>query len=135
MESKRQRILARWKALELERQTWIEHWRDLTEQIRPRGSRFLATDRNDGSKKNGKIINSTPTFSARTLAAGMMSGITSPSRPWFKLSTDDQQLDETDSVKRYLVGVEDAIRGCLLRSNFYDCLHSVYSDQIGRAHV
>lgn len=129
-ETKRQIILRRWTALKNERQSWIDHWRDLSEQIRPRGSRFFTDERNKGWKVNQHIINTTPTFSARTLASGMMSGITSPSRPWFRLKTNDVKLDETDAVKRYLVAVEDELRSTFLRSNFYDSLHTIYSDLV-----
>lgn len=127
-ETTKQRILARWGALKNERSTWIDHWRDLSEQIRPRGSRFLASDRNKGTKTNSKIINGRPTYAARTLAAGMMSGITSPARPWFKLATPSPELNESAAVKTWLVAVEDEIRNTFHRSNFYDSLHLIYSD-------
>lgn len=121
-------LLKRWEALKAERQTWVDHWRELAEQVRPRGSRFLASDRNQGTKRNGSIINSRPILASRTLAAGMMSGITSPARPWFKLTTPDSRLAETDAVKAWLVAVEEELRTVMHRSNFYDILQVVYSD-------
>lgn len=124
----RKERLERYNSLKLERQSWWDHWRELAEQIRPRGSRFLSSEANKGWKKNDKIINGTPCIAERTLAAGMMSGITSPSRPWFRLTTPDPQLAELAAVKDWLAKVEDTLRLVMARSNIYNSLHSVYSD-------
>ena len=42
------------------------HWRDLSDYIFPRRTRFWTGDRNRGDKRNQKIIDSTGSFSART---------------------------------------------------------------------
>ncbi len=127
-EQRLERHQARWESLKSEGSTWLPHWRELSEQVRPRGSRFLTSETNRGHKVNGKIINGTPGWAARTLAAGMMSGITSPSRPWYRLTTPQPQLAELDAVKAWLRTVEDRIREALQKSNLYDCMHQVYSD-------
>lgn len=128
LDSPRQRYLKRWEALKNERQSWISHWQELSENIQPRRSRFLSTERNKGDKRNGKIINSAPLRAARILAAGMMSGITSPARPWFRLTTPDPELGEASGVKSWLHYVEERLRLAFARSNLYNCLHSVYED-------
>lgn len=137
--TRKEQMERRWVSLKNERSSFLSHWRDLSEQIRPRGSRFLVTDRNKGTKVNSSIINNTPTVSARTLAAGMMSGITSPSRPWFRLTTPDPVLAEIDSVKVWLHAVEERIRLTLAKSNCYNSLHQLYSDLgvhgVGVVHV
>jgi hypothetical protein len=126
-ESLKKRLNGRWESLKSERSSWVEHWMDLSQQIQPRGSRFLVTDRNKGWKVNSHIINSTPTWAARTLAAGMMSGITSPARPWFQLVTVDPALNELQSVKDWLERVEGELRLIFARSNLYNAFHTVYS--------
>lgn len=128
MEAPKQRILNRWESLKSDRLSWLDHWRDLSEQIRPRGSRYISADVNTGKKVNSHIINGTPTWAARTLAAGMMSGITSPARPWFRLTTSDPDLGEVASIKTWLYKVEERIKLILHKSNFYNSLHIVYSD-------
>jgi len=65
---------------------------------------YLATIRKN--KRNTKQINNTARMSARTLASGMMSGITSPARPWFRLATGDKQLDDITAVKMWLAEVQ-----------------------------
>jgi len=78
--------------LELERSSFISHWRDLGEFILPRRGRFFLEDVNRGERRNTKIIDSTATLACRTLQSGMMSGVTSPARTWNKLTTPDPGL-------------------------------------------
>ena len=124
----RQRYLKRHSALLSERSSWLAHWRDLSEYILPRRSRFLSSERNVGGKKHAAIINGTATRAARVLAAGMMAGITSPARPWFRLTTPDAQLGKSARVREWLDAVEGDMRTALSKSNIYNALHSVYTD-------
>jgi hypothetical protein len=118
----------RWSALKSERSTFFGHWQELSEYIIPRRGRFLSTDVNKGTKKNSKIIDSTATMALRTLSAGMMSGITSPARPWFRLGTPDPELMESAEVKQWLYIVERRMRDIFSRSNLYNALQTVYEE-------
>jgi hypothetical protein len=127
--SRRQRYLRRWDSLKAERSGWIDHWRDIAENTRPRSFRYLANDRTRaGTKKNQKIINGKPIWALRTLAAGMMAGITSPSRPWFRFTSGDPTLSDSQAAKEYLGALEEKVREALQKSNIYNALHQVYSD-------
>lgn len=114
--------------LELERATFTPQWRDLNDYILPRRGRFFVTDANKGDRRNLKIIDSTATLSARTLRSGMMSGVTSPARPWFRLSTPDPSLSEVAGVKDWLYFVSERMSTIFLKSNLYNCLPIVYGD-------
>ena len=114
--------------LEIERSSFIQHWRDLADYILPRRPRFDTTDVNRGDKRSQKIIDSTGTYSANTLRSGMMSGITSPARPWFKLTTPDPELAEFGPVKTWLDAVQTRMNTSMLRSNLYNTLPTVYGD-------
>jgi hypothetical protein len=116
------------ESMKQDRTTFDAHWKELGQYIKPRRPRFSSSERNRGDKRNQKIIDSTATFAARTLAAGMMSGITSPARPWFKLATPDYLLGEEPAVKMYLDQVRDLMLAVLGRSNFYQALPTLYSD-------
>lgn len=111
-----------------ERATFLSHWRDLGEYIYPRRPRFQITDVNRGDRRNQKIIDSTATLAARTLRSGMMSGITSPARPWFRLTTPDQSLAEFGPVKDWLYQVTTRMQTSFLRSNLYNVLPIIYGD-------
>jgi len=96
----------RLEALRSERSTFIPLYRELSDYHLAHRGRFLTSDRNKGHKRNTKQINNTSRMSARTLASGMMSGITSPARPWFRLGTGDTALDDLASVKTWLHEVQ-----------------------------
>ena len=124
----RQKLTKRWTQLERERSSYISHYRDLQEYLLPRRGRFLTTERNDGGKKHKRILDNSGTLAARTLASGMMAGLTSPARPWFKLATPDPDLAEFGPVKEWLYRVERLLREVLARSNLYNVLHTTYKE-------
>lgn len=125
-QTQRQRYLRRRDALKREQSTWVPHWQELSDYIQPRRARFLTSDRNVGTKANQNIINSTPMRALRVLASGMMAGITSPARPWFRLTTPDSSLAEVATVREWLHSVEQTIFRALAKSNFYHALHAAY---------
>lgn len=114
--------------LEIERSSFLPHWRMLGDFILPRRPRFSTTDVNRGDRRNQNIIDSTGTLAARTLRSGMMGGLTSPARPWFKLSTPDPDLAEYGSVKRWLDDVTKRMNTVFLKSNLYNSLPIIYGD-------
>ena len=90
---KRSRILRRYVKLENDRSSWRNHWMEISDYVLPRRGRFLFQTQDDrGKKRNNKIIDSTGTQAIRTMAAGMMSGMTSPARPWFRFAVQDEAL-------------------------------------------
>jgi hypothetical protein len=58
----------------------------------------------------------------------MHSGITSPARPWFKLTVPDADLAERDDVKQYLHDVETRMQKAMVKSNYYKTLSTLYQD-------
>jgi hypothetical protein len=127
-DSRRQQYLRRWGALKNERADWYDHWKEISEYMLPRSGRFFTTDRNKGDKRYNDIIDSTGTRALRVLAAGMMAGMTSPARPWFRLATPDPDLMEYAPVKLWLERVTELMRHAFAKSNTYRALHSVYEE-------
>jgi hypothetical protein len=125
---KRQRMLARKSALWNERSSWITHWREISEYQQPRAGRFVVTDRNKGDKRANSILDNAAVFGARTLAAGMMSGMTSPARPWFRLEIPDKDLMEAGPVKSWLHQTAVLLRAIFAGSNTYRSLHTMYEE-------
>lgn len=128
MPSTRQFQLSTMQSLNTERSSWQSHWVELQQNILPRRGRFLVSDVNYGGKKNSAILDNTATLSARTLAAGMMSGITSPARPWFRLSPPDPDMKEFAPVKDWLYKVEQLMYEIFAKSNLYNALHVLYGE-------
>jgi len=118
-----------YSALLLDRQSYDQHYRDLSAYIYPRSTRFFSTEKNrNGNQRNSKIINNTATLALRTLSAGMMSGDTSPSRPWFALRSHDPELGKVQAVKLWLDTVRSTMNEVFLKSNLYTTLPVVYED-------
>lgn len=125
----KQRLEQRYTALVMERATWLDHWRDIADHMRPRGWREFGSDTNRGTRKHQSVINFTPLEAARTLASGMMAGITSPSRPWFRLGLKSQpELSEKPGPREWLDNCRTRISEALGKSNIYKGLHQVYAD-------
>lgn len=114
--------------LEGERSSFMSHWRDLGEHIFPRRPRFTTSENNKGDRKNQKIIDATATLAARTLRSGMMSGVTSPARPWFRLAVPSPQLMEAGRVQGYLHVVSERMASVFIKSNLYNVLPTIYGD-------
>lgn len=127
-ESTRQRVLKRKAAMWTERSTWFDHWREISELQQPRLGRFFVSDTNKGQKRYQSIVDNTALFAARTLAAGMMSGMTSPARPWFRLGLSNKQLMESGPVKTWLFQVSNIMRAVFSHSNTYRALHQMYEE-------
>lgn len=124
----RDRIEARWEALKRERSSWMTHWQDISRHLLPRSGRFLNDQPNRGNKRHNNIYDNTGTKALRTLAAGMMAGMTSPARPWFRLTTPDPELAKFPSVKVWLSDASVLMREVFARSNTYNTLHSLYEE-------
>lgn len=118
----------RLEALRSERSSFIPLWRELSDYHLAHRGRFLTSDRNKGYKRNTKQINNTSRMSARTLASGMMSGITSPARPWFRLGTGESSLDDIQAVKQWLHEVQQIMYKVFSHSNVYNSLHQLYAE-------
>lgn len=124
----RDRLVQRWSALKSERSSWFGHYQELSDFILPRSGRFFSQDRNNGKKRHNNIYDNTGTKALRVLAAGMMAGLTSPARPWFRLETPDKALNSHPAVKLWLSQVTGLMLTIFAKSNTYRALHSGYEE-------
>lgn len=126
--SKLQRLEDIRTSLMNERSSFDTTWRDLGDYFAPRRTRFHSMDRNRGDRRDQLIIDSSPRFAARTLASGMHAGLTSPARPWMKLTVPDPDLAKFPAVKSWLDHVTRLMLSVFTRSNLYNCLPIGYGD-------
>jgi len=99
----------------------------------PRRYKWLITpnEMSRGTQLNTGIIDSTGTIAARVCAAGMMSGITSPTRPWFRLGIEGLQLnDSSNPASLWLAEVEKRMLKVFAESNFYNAMATLYLDLV-----
>jgi hypothetical protein len=130
--SERQRYLKRLTSLKSERSSWDEQYREIGEGMLPNRHRKNVSDTNKGTKKSGKILNPVAQQAIQILAAGLMSGVTSPSRPWMRLAYADDEVMELESAKEHCWLVTTRMLAQLARTNFYlATAGSTYPDLAG----
>ena len=99
----------------------------------PRSGRFLdnaASSPNQGGKKNSHILDNTAQRAVGIATAGLLTGASSPARPWFKLKTPYDDLNERPQVKTWLSTVEKRMRDVFARSNTYRSLRQMNQELI-----
>ena len=126
--SLRKRLEQRRAALRQDEQVMEPHWRELREYIQPFRGRFAGEQANQTAPSMAKIIRAEALRARRTLSAGMLSGLTSPSRQWFKLSVHDVELTRNHDVQMWCDEVQRRMMVVMAGSSFYHALHSLYDE-------
>ena len=115
--------------LESVRQSWESRLRELCQYILPEYDRFFTDGRENKDDANWDgIINPRATLASEILAAGLFTGITNPTRQWFRLSHPDRKLADSPAVKRWLEECTKLMLGAFGRSNLYNTLPQVYQE-------
>lgn len=129
MAEERKKYEQRFNALKEDANTWIPSWTEIRDNIAPRRGIFSGSNPNDGALINHrKLIDDTPQKDLGILASGMSSGLTSPSRPWFKLTLEDQELMDIEAVRNWLATAEEMIYGIFAKSNIYEMFYNIYEE-------
>jgi hypothetical protein len=122
-------------ALDRDRTSYWATWRDLAQNFAPRRGRFLTsqgTSSGDqytrGQRRDRRIIDNTPLLAARVMASGMMAGISSPARPWFRLRLSSDAANQDAGVRFWLDEVQRRVLHVFAKSNLYNCLHTLYGE-------
>lgn len=127
-QTQKSQIMTRNGRLKADRASWFAHWQEITTYLLPRNGRYFVQDHNKGWKRHNNIYDSTGTKSLRTLAAGLMGGLTSPARPWFRLGTDDPDLMASQEVKIWLSTCTTTMLNIFQKGNTYRALHACYEE-------
>lgn len=115
--------------------TWVPRWQDLSKYIDNTRGRFFS-EVSDGKKVDSKtIITSVPHQSVRVMAAGLMTGLSSPSQPWFKLGVADVELMADEAVRDWLEMCEERMMVAFTMAKIYRALYELYLEivQFGTA--
>jgi len=114
------------------RMSWWEHWALLATYILPRRYHWLIVPNNNvrGLPINTEIVDPTGTQAMRICAAGLMSGMCSPSRPWFKLRPSVKGFDMDQEGQLWFDEVEERIYAVMAGSNYYDSKAQQYEDLV-----
>lgn len=126
--TRKQRYQQRKNAMWNERSSWISRYQDITSNLLPYAGRYFMQDRNRGDRSFNQILDSEATRAHRILTSGLMAGLTSPARPWFRLAIADGDLMDYEPVKHWLYDVSELMREVFNKSNTYGALNSVYKE-------
>ena len=119
-------INQRFESLKQERSSWEDLWRDIRDYCLPDLGCFSGEDATQGSKRYRKILDAEAIDCADVLAAGLLGGVSSPSRPWLRLTTMDPDLDKNHVVKEWLNKVQDLLLLYFSKAECYNALHQSY---------
>lgn len=114
------------------RYSWWTHWRELADFLLPRRYRWIITPNmmSRGSPVNQHILDSTGVIAARNLASGLVSGKSSPTRPWFKLQVGRIDSTMTSPTSLWLAECERILYLIFAESNFYNSIAQFYYDLV-----
>ena len=77
-------------------------------------------------RKDLKIAQGVAWLAAQVFAAGVMSGLTPPSRQWFRFAFKRPDLNGNVEAMKVLDQRQEIVSYILAKSNFYNSVHSVY---------
>lgn len=131
MEFNRKEHDKRFEAMKNEASSWLTAWKDIQTYLAPTRGQF-SQNPNEGKTIDHKtILDGTQIRDLRTLASGMTSGLTSPSRPWFKLGLQDDDLMAYEPVSLWLGAVQERMMAVFAKSNIYGAFYNIYEEVAG----
>ena len=106
---------------------WIERWKAIRDYQLPYVGDFDDEGKKDpAGRKDLMMIQGTPWIAAQIFASGVMSGLTPPSRQWFRLTFSRQALENETRFQQVLDERQEIMYSVLSKSNFYNAVHSCY---------
>lgn len=114
--------------MEQDRSSFLHLYQTLTDHFAPHRGRYFLDDQNRGDRRDTYLHNNQPLLAGRILDAGLMSGNSSPARPWFRLSSGDERLDKVYAVREWLHECSRVIYRVYSMSNLYNSLQTFYSE-------
>lgn len=124
-----ERLQKKFTALKNERdKSWTTVFRDQRAFISPYSGQFEGDIANSGQRRDQKINNPKPIRSSERLAAGMISGMASKSRPWFELLRPKDAPD-TMNVRRWIYALQESMRTVLAKSNAYAIMEQAFHSE------
>lgn len=116
LQEARRQYEQRWKSIRDYQLPWIGHFDDTADDTEPARRRDL------------KTMTNVPWTAAQTFAAGVMSGLTPPSRQWFKFGFDNSAFAEDVEALQVLDQRQEIVSAYLSKSNFYNAIFQIYME-------
>ncbi|BBD08755.1 portal protein [Desulfovibrio ferrophilus] len=111
-------VIRRHESLLRGREAFDPIWEEVAQYMGPAYSGFTARPGHP-RKQREDLVDSTARRAANVFAAGMLSGVSSPSQRWFRLGMQDRGLAEAPGARAWLQEVEDIAYRVLSHCGFY----------------
>lgn len=115
-----------------ERSEWEAEWRQISNFLLPGRGVYQTYSKPRKRKLTTKnVINTVAEDALYVLTSGLHGGLTSPSRPWFKLEWSEADIQQVEPLKAWIQDSEDRLHAALHASNFYSIVNSFYIEYAG----
>lgn len=116
------------KELYEKRRDYVNRWIEIRDYQLPFIGEFDETGDKltPARRKDLKIAQGVAWLAAQVFAAGVMSGLTPPSRQWFRFAFKRPDLNGNVEAMKVLDQRQEIVSYILAKSNFYNSVHSVY---------
>ena len=109
--------------------SWTPAWKELCAYLAPTRGFFDGQTPNQGRRIDHKtLLDSDPCLAVEVLCAGMMSGLTSPSRSWFDLTLAPEELMNLPGAREWVFEIKKRLEDVFAKSNVYSVLHGFYQE-------
>ena len=124
----RQRLVRKLKSMYEDRRDWVDRWKEIRDYQLPFVGEFddTADKTNSARRRDLKIVHGVAWRAAQVFAAGVMSGLTPPSRQWFRFAYRRPELNTNVEAMKVLDTRQEIVSSVLAKSNFYNSIHTVY---------
>jgi len=118
------------EVLKARRRSWEPTWREITQYLNPtRGQYFQQQNSGQrGTQNNQSVLDPHAQFALQTMVAGLMGGLTSPARPWFRLTVPDKAIASITNVRTWLDDCRDRMLMVFNSGNIYQVLPIIYEE-------
>lgn len=126
----KKRLIRRIKELYDARREYEERWKEIRDFQLPFVGDFdnTADKTNPARRRDYKIAHGVAWQACQVFAAGIMSGLTPPSRQWFRFAYKRPDLNSNVDAMKVLDERQEIVAYVLAKSNFYNSVHSCYME-------
>ncbi|MBR6510865.1 MAG: head-tail connector protein [Phascolarctobacterium sp.] len=124
----KKKLARKLKELYEKRRDYVNRWIEIRDYQLPFIGEFDETGDKltPARRKDLKIAQGVAWLAAQVFAAGVMSGLTPPSRQWFRFAFKRPDLNGNVEAMKVLDQRQEIVSYILAKSNFYNSVHSVY---------
>lgn len=116
--------------LEMNSADYIAECKNISTFVCPGRGFYKGDKRNSYYRNFAKILTNVAERSMFILVSGLMAGLTSKSKQWFRITTFDDELSKKHHIQIFLKKLEKQVNLILDKSNAYEALPLLYEESI-----